>query len=694
MVDPGSNSSNAANIIIYYDPSDIEILDENTSVTGVQIGTGDAYEAYAENIVSTSAGTIKLTGFSIMSQLTESRVFGTIRFRSLTGVTNTSMSIQFTGVGNTLDSNIAETYTSDDILGSVGSASYSFESGPCFDDNRAPSITPVDPVHYQPDVPLDSNIEVTICDNQPYDTGVDIETVEIVVNGVTYTYEDTAFFTYTGDPSCYNITIDPESDFPEDEAVSVVYIASDFAGNTASRTIIFNVPEGDEETAEYIREIIRELEECQDQECNCAVELPDTAILEENPALTSALVSIPTVASFLSLLPAIGFSFLELPYYIMQLISWILNLLGLAKKGRPWGIVYDSITKSPVSRAVVRLFSEGQLIESKVTDVNGVFSLSPIKGVYTLMVSKRGYVFPSTVVVGDNDGPRLNVYRGGPYTVESDKEAVKLSIPMDPKKVSMSTLRFRRMWSKFTSFMAAINPILMVLGLILSLVVYILIGGTFNLVLAILNTIMLVIEVIRRYVSKEKWGIVVDSTGRPLSNVKIGLYDRIYNKLVDVRVTDDKGMYRFVVPGDLYFIKPATSNYVIDEPGLDRGYPVGKKAVGSIVITHKLVLRENKEPISDVEKDTGPDQRPPEPSGTLPEQTPLDSAKKKGIIRPEDVKQPSQKSHAVPAQSVASDKKANLEKKAEGGVERPGSIQEKPRTSDSSNPLASEDLMG
>lgn len=592
LVDPGSNTSNAANFVINYDPTEIEVIDSMTSIDGIQIAHGDAYEAYADNVVDETAGTIRLTGFSIMSTLTQERVFGTIEFRSTPTATSADFSIEFTGPGNTLDSNIAETATSDDILASVGTASYTFVDGPCVDDTNGPSITPIYPENYNVEVPLDSDVEVRICDNGTWDSGVDIDTVEVIVDGISYTPEDSAFFSYTGDPDCYVITIDPQDDFPADSAVTVVYRASDFAGNSSTRSIVFNIPADVDEIIEQIYEIITQLEECEDQVCDPV--LPTTGVAEvvqKNEVVAEALVALPVATGIISMIPTLGFSFLEIPYYIMQLIMWLLNLLGVRKKGAPWGVIYDSVSKSPVARAVVRLFSGGKLIESRVSDVNGVFNFTPRKGVYTMIASKRGYVFPSTVVSGNIDGAKVNIYRGGPYTVISDKDIVRVSVPLDPVKANKMKIFFRKTVSSILAFMMALNPVLLVLGIVLSGVLYYYTGDRLNLLWIAINIVLLALHFYLSSRARARWGVVASRDGVVQSGVEVGLYETAYNKLVDTRITDEKGRFQFVVPGNLYVLRLVSQDYVIDDPKYEGGYPVGKKVDGDILITEKIKVR-------------------------------------------------------------------------------------------------------
>jgi hypothetical protein len=266
IIDTGSNESNAANIIINYNPSEIEIIDSNLSKPGVQIALGSAYEAYADNVVDESTGKIRLTGLSISSSLKGKGTFGIIHFRSKPGVENTTLSIVFDGVGKTLDSNIAETNSSDDILAMVENGNYSFVEGRCFEDTTPPSIDPIYPKNFDLEVPPDTVLEVKICDS---DSGVDIKSVKIDILGEIYTYSDTENFKYTGDPTCYDIKLKPREPFPTNRAILVVYAASDYKGSKAQTSIIFNIPAEANELVKTIVEKEKEVEECQGALVEC-----------------------------------------------------------------------------------------------------------------------------------------------------------------------------------------------------------------------------------------------------------------------------------------------------------------------------------------------------------------------------------------------------------------------------------------
>lgn len=231
--------SDAANILIHYNPASVEIIDANLSAAGIQIRNGNAYEAYADNIVLPAEGLIRLTGFSFLEHLSDQGLFGTIIFRGRPGVANAGLSIEYRA-GSTTDSNIAEYLTSDDLLTGVTNGSYTFRAGACVADVTPPVVTNPSPLPDARGVPLDANVTFDIGDSQ---SGVDLDTLTVNVDGIVYAKDGVNRFSFVGNPGAYAVAVNPDRDFTPGAPVLVEINATDFAGNrmTAYR-YIFNQP--------------------------------------------------------------------------------------------------------------------------------------------------------------------------------------------------------------------------------------------------------------------------------------------------------------------------------------------------------------------------------------------------------------------------------------------------------------------
>ncbi len=242
-VDTGSNTSNAADVIVLFDPTKVEIIDSNlsqSSPTVKQIKPGPAYEVYPAqgNRVDELNGIIRLSGVSLSSSLNGSKIFGTIQFKSKPGATTGSFIVRFDGIGYTLDSNIADLTTSTDLLGSKQDGNFTFTSGACALDTTPPNINFVNPVNNEGSVGISENISITISDLL---SGVDISTLEIYINGVLYS-SISPQVQISGNSSLYTIIVDPTETFYVNSPSSIVVKSRDFAGNLRQSSISFNFP--------------------------------------------------------------------------------------------------------------------------------------------------------------------------------------------------------------------------------------------------------------------------------------------------------------------------------------------------------------------------------------------------------------------------------------------------------------------
>ncbi len=229
MLDTEGDSVSAADALIYFDSTEIEIVDQNTGASGIQIREGDVFNVYAGNIVNMGEEKIYLTAFNLLSTFNGSGNYGAIVLRGKPGVSSATLTFDYT-LGNTVDSNVADV-SSNDVLDSVGNGSYTFvDLGYCGTDSTPPNVTNEDPVNGSVGNGLDSNINFDISDAS---SGVDIDTVIVSIDGTDYQKTDLEF-TYTGDSSSYSITIDPSSDFLDETPVMVEIDAEDFSNNVMS----------------------------------------------------------------------------------------------------------------------------------------------------------------------------------------------------------------------------------------------------------------------------------------------------------------------------------------------------------------------------------------------------------------------------------------------------------------------------
>jgi len=127
IVNTEGENTMAADVFLRYNPDEIEIIDQVSSVGGVQIKPGRTYESYPGNIVSGSA--IRLTAFNREGFFNGRGVLGSLVFRGKPGATATSLRFDFSP-GRSTDSNVADPEATD-VLNGVYGADYTFKVGSC-----------------------------------------------------------------------------------------------------------------------------------------------------------------------------------------------------------------------------------------------------------------------------------------------------------------------------------------------------------------------------------------------------------------------------------------------------------------------------------------------------------------------------------------------------------------------------------
>jgi hypothetical protein len=125
-------------------------------------------------------------------------------------------------------------------------------------------------------------------------------------------------------------------------------------------------------------------------------------------------------------------SFSDIYIFLLRQIGAIMGLLGIKKKNKPWGTVYDSITKRPIDPAYVSVVVNNKDIATAITDIDGRYGFSLLDGDYRLKANKTHYVFPSTLLRGKTDDVMYdNLYFGEQFHISAG-DLINKNIPLDP----------------------------------------------------------------------------------------------------------------------------------------------------------------------------------------------------------------------------------------------------------------------
>lgn len=283
-------------------------------------------------------------------------------------------------------------------------------------------------------------------------------------------------------------------------------------------------------------------------------------IIREIPGVEeAAIISVPTLvitAGASVVVMSVAFDFLPLLQYLFT--APVLFLWRRKRKG--FGIVYNAVSKEPIDLAVVRLFQvigdenvSGKLVNSRVTDKGGRFYFLVQPGKYKITATKAGFQFPSEYLAEEKeDGQYLEVYHSEVIEVTENDAVITPSVPLDPSRSEKfnkaSSIRWR-------TKLRTIQHIVASSGVIASIAFAIIRPN-------VLAASMVVIQVGVFFAAKriakpskpKSWGIVYDKeTGRPLTNVVARIFEPKYNKLLETRVTDEKGRYSFLLGPSEYF---------------------------------------------------------------------------------------------------------------------------------------------
>lgn len=224
-------------------------------------------------------------------------------------------------------------------------------------------------------------------------------------------------------------------------------------------------------------------------------------------------------------------------------------LLFWRRKRKTFGVVYDAYTKLPVDLAIVRLYRlpDDKLISTVVTDRQGRYVFLTQPGRYRIRVVKPRTHFPSVLLAKvKDDGEFLDVYHGEVIAVEQRDSIIAVNIPVDPVTAAAIPTR-RRLQVK--RFLRRLQAVAAVSGIVLSAFVFLVRPSVVTAVLCVGQ--VLIYALFRRLARTPKpsgWGIVYDAkTKRPIKDAIVRVFDPMYNKLLDSKITDAGGRYFFLL---------------------------------------------------------------------------------------------------------------------------------------------------
>lgn len=239
-----------------------------------------------------------------------------------------------------------------------------------------------------------------------------------------------------------------------------------------------------------------------------------------------------------------------------------------------WGVVYDTVSKKPLSRVVLRVFSEpdGRLRQTISSNEKGEFGFLVPSGRYSITASRFGFNFPSHIVLGSSDGRFANIYRGGEIEVNTpeaqDKAPININIPMDPTHLNVIDISAVSVIRAIQRLFEAIRLPIMAIGTLAAIYLVVERGLWFDWLIVAIYIVLWALEV--KYLFKKRtYGIVTGDDGEPLGLVIIRVLDAA-GKIKSTAVTGDDGKFILSLDPGLYRFDASKPGYVSSRSKLIR----------------------------------------------------------------------------------------------------------------------------
>jgi hypothetical protein len=284
---------------------------------------------------------------------------------------------------------------------------------------------------------------------------------------------------------------------------------------------------------------------------------------------TKAVVTVGAISgvsfSLATALFANPLSFSEIFLIPLRLWGLLMTALGLKKRNRPWGTVYDSVTKQPLDPAYVVLQDlNGNEVATSITDLDGRYGFLVPPGQYRMIANKTNYSFPSKNLLGKTgdelyqdlySNEIIDLVLGG---------VINKNIPMDPIKFDWNEFAKKeqslmRFFSRKDIWLARISNILFIFGFSVTAVAVLAAPKTYNIATLAVYAALFILK--HTVLKPRPFGNVkYKETGRPLSFAIMRIFSVGAEHEITHKVTDKNGKYYCLVPNGLYYLKIEKKN--------------------------------------------------------------------------------------------------------------------------------------
>ncbi len=297
--------------------------------------------------------------------------------------------------------------------------------------------------------------------------------------------------------------------------------------------------------------------------------------LGSSPATTAVATAIALAIPLVQALAALS--------YLPQLFNWFLHLkqnlytwLGLRKRRKRWGIVFDNITKKPLKfvRILVYSWPDKRLKETVIANNLGEFGFLAPRGHYFIKVAFTGFSqialegekLGSSYLPQRSDGYYDNLYYGGEIidisSKEKKKKVLNISTPLKPTKEPLLSQRIISGLNKFAKVVNKVRLPLLILGTLLSISTVIYRHTWIDWCVLGLYAALWIYEIYVLTTKTKTSGTILDSqTKKPLDLTLIRLISVKTGKIASTFVTGPDGQFIFSAPSGRYTISAVRADF-------------------------------------------------------------------------------------------------------------------------------------
>ncbi len=219
-------------------------------------------------------------------------------------------------------------------------------------------------------------------------------------------------------------------------------------------------------------------------------------------------------------------------------------LLGLVrfKRRNPWGKVIDKLSGKPIGLATIQIYESEfkKLKDSQITDDEGRFGALAGPGKYYIKVSKKGFqIFQSDVI-----------------EISSPDQILNFELYLSPiaEEWNLATLKKINFLNILKRFIELINPYLLALGTIFSIISAVILPSGFNYGVFYVYIILDLLKIyFAAHLLKPLGKVIDETTNEPLPLTVVRIFEEKKNWLLATKVTDEEGRFNFLLaPGQYY----------------------------------------------------------------------------------------------------------------------------------------------